>query len=122
MMQDLESLAFKAAATKSALPTTYHAELVMARAGQDLGVSDADLLRVDSWQLAATLEGLIRLWKEKKKAATSGQNRLFYAAMMTYAGRWRARLAQGNKALPDALSPDNIAPWLVYHQPKIDED
>jgi len=112
----------KAKRTRSALPTTYHADLVIARAHQDLGIADTGLLWGDSGRLAATLEGLIRLWKEKKKVATSGQNRLFYAALMTYAGRWRAKLIQGSDSLPDALEPSNIAPWLAYHQEPTEVD
>jgi hypothetical protein len=68
------------------------------------------------------LEKLIVLWNDKREKATSGHNRLFYAALMTYAGRWRAKLEQGSDTLPDALEPGNVAPWLAYHQPATDED
>jgi hypothetical protein len=113
-MRDLEHLARQALATHSALPTTYHRELVIARAHQDLGIADVGLLWGDSGRLIATLKGLIAFWEGKRKQATDGHNRLFYTALMTYAGRWLARLEQGSDSLPDALEPGDLAPWLKY--------
>ena len=112
--------------TKSALPTDYHACFVQAKvllhqhAGQTgLGKSKRRA------RMIAALGALILEWQrecEKSQKAGDADERMFYLALLTYAGQWLAKLKQGSYRLPDVLKPDNIAPWLAYHQAKTDED